>query len=682
MLPDQFQTFAAEFPLEHVHAGVAAGNGFLGLSVWGEGDTVNVTVSSSSLWDHQGGEIWSPDQSYKNICAALAKQDENRMKELFPWYKLVPSIIPLARIAFQLDGAHKVELSHRDSLLTVFGKDKRVEIRLSQSEKGVFAIRGISDFRLIPGYDLAPVLKERGFAEPERLADGFRQTMPKDPAFGIRYAKGAGATFFCFSRDVIAAASGSWSALEEENRRFWNDFWMKVPELHSGMAEIDARYCAGLFQFQCMTASDGFPAGLQGPWIEDEKLPPWSSDFHFNINVQMCYWPACRAGLFDNLKPLWKMLESWKERMRRNAKCFVGIDDGYMIPHAVDDRCVGMGGFWAGTMDHTSAGWMAMMMFEYVRCTGDIEFLKRFGFDFMRGVMRVYEAMLEFDGSHYAIPWLTSPEYRGIAMDAVGRNPSFHLAAIHRLLSDIFAAAEMLHCEVPASWHDIQEKLPWYSEEDGEIALWEGLKLDMSHRHHSHLAAICPFDSLHIPEDVVERSVGAWVRFGMGTWAGWSMPWAAMLHNRFNHPDMACMILKMWPSLYTNKGGRTLHDPQFPGFSVGLVGTNRIMQMDAGLGVVAAILDLFLYETQGVLELFHGLPEANDASCANVPAPGGLRFSGNRREFSFTAERSAVLNFRFPAGEWMDETDKVYAAGTLFSKEMKAGEQIAFYRKG
>ena len=106
------------------------------------------------------------------------------------------------------------------------------------------------------------------------------------------------------------------------------------------------------------------------------------------------------------------------------------------------------------------------------------------------------------------------------------------------------------------------------------------------------------------------------------------------------------------------------------------------MQMDAGLGVVAAILDLFLYETQGVLELFHGLPEANDASCANVPAPGGLRFSGNRREFSFTAERSAVLNFRFPAGEWMDETDKVYAAGTLFSKEMKAGEQIAFYRKG
>ena len=278
MLPDQFQTFAAEFPLEHVHAGVAAGNGFLGLSVWGEGDTVNVTVSSSSLWDHQGGEIWSPDQSYKNICAALAKQDENRMKELFPWYKLVPSIIPLARIAFQLDGAHKVELSHRDSLLTVFGKDKRVEIRLSQSEKGVFAIRGISDFRLIPGYDLAPVLKERGFAEPERLADGFRQTMPKDPAFGIRYAKGAGATFFCFSRDVIAAASGSWSALEEENRRFWNDFWMKVPELHSGMAESDARYCAGLFQFQCMTASDGFPAGLQGPWIEDEKLQHQCTD--------------------------------------------------------------------------------------------------------------------------------------------------------------------------------------------------------------------------------------------------------------------------------------------------------------------------------------------------------------------------------------------------------------------
>ena len=201
------------------------------------------------------------------------------------------------------------------------------------------------------------------------------------------------------------------------------------------------------------------------------------------------------------------------------------------------------------------SGWMADMMFEYVRYSGDMDFLRRFGFDFMCGVMRVYEAMLEFDGEHYALPWLTSPEYRGAEINACGKNPSFHLAAIHRLLRDIFAAAEMLGEKVPQTWYDIRKKLPVYTEVDGEIGLWEGLKLDMSHRHHSHLAAICPFDMAdELPEEVQQKSLRSWISHGMGEWAGWSFPWAVMLHTRFGNPEMAQFLLQMWPLVYTNKG--------------------------------------------------------------------------------------------------------------------------------
>ncbi|PVY35192.1 glycosyl hydrolase family 95 catalytic domain-containing protein [Victivallis vadensis] len=680
MLQKEYESFSADLPLEHVHTGLAIGNGLLGLSVWGEAGTINITLGCASLWDHRGGELWKQEQRYDNVCRALAAKDEKRMGELFPWSKFNPSVIPLARIVLPLPGAERVKLSLADSLLAVEGKDTRVEIRLSQRDKGLLALRGCGDFQLLPGFDLAPVLKERGFSAPEKQNDGFRQTMPADPAYGVLFSRQEDGVFFRFFRGEPQEPRGSFAELEEENRAFWRAFWERVPEVRTGDAGTDGFYWRGIFAFQCMTAADGAPAGLQGPWIEDEQLPPWSSDYHFNINVQMCYWPACRAGLFDNLKPLWSMLESWKERMRHNAKCFVGIDDGYVIPHSVDDRCVNLAGFWPGTIDHTSAGWTASMMFEYARYSGDLEFLRRFGFDFMCGVMRVYEAMLTFDGEHYAIPYLTSPEYRGMGMDACGRNPSFHLAAIHRLLQDIFEAAELLGTGVPPRWREIQEKLPWYSECDGEIALWDGLKLDMSHRHHSHLAAVCPFDTGHIPDAVLQKSLHSWIEHGMGTWAGWSIPWAVMLHTRMGNPEMAQFLLEIWPKLYTNKGGRTLHDANFPGFSTGLLGSNRVMQMDAGMGVVAAILDGFLYEKQGVLELFRGFPSESGCSCRNIACPSGLRFSGSLDRFSFTAERNVVLRFRFPNGKWTDRELHHYAANSVFEIELKARETVTFCR--
>ena len=680
MLPQEFENFSVNLPLGHVHTGLAVGNGYLGLSVWGKNGKINITLGCSSLWDHRGGELWKEDQTYANVCQILKAKDAKRMSELFPQYPLNPSIIPLARIVLNLPDAEKVTLSLKDSLLAVDGKNVHTEIRLSQSNKSLLAIRGCSDFQLLSGYELAPVLSKRGFPAPEKRMDGFIQHMPNDPDYGVLFEKGQNELLFRFFRENPVSPDGAFAEIELENRSFWEKFWERIPEIHTDDPEMDQFYWRGIFAFQCMTASDGVPAGLQGPWIEDDRLPPWSSDYHFNINVQMCYWPACRTGLFSNLKPLWAMLERWKNRMRHNAKCFVGIDDGYMIPHSVDDNCVNLAGFWPGTIDHTSAGWIAIMMFEYVRYSGDIDFLKHFGFDFMCGVMRVYEAMLTFDGTHYAIPFLTSPEYRDMRMDACGKNPSFHLAAIHRLLRDIFDAAKMLDTKVPDSWKKIQEKLPWYTECDGEIALWEGVKLDMSHRHHSHLAAICPFDSGNIPEKVMEHSIFHWIQFGMGSWAGWSMPWAAMLHTRMGNPEMAQLILSIWPRIYTNKAARTLHDPNFTGFT-GMSVRNRIMQMDAGMGVVAAILDCFLYEKEGVLELFKGFPLDSPCNCKDISAPGGLHFSGSRMEFSFKAFSKARLRFRIPQGEW-ESNGKTYHEGELFSTELDSDQTLKWKRKG
>ncbi len=683
MIPDKYSIFSAAYPLEHVQMGTAIGNGFLGLSVWGDADGVNVTIGCSALWDHQGGAKWKPEQSYKNVCDALESADLERMQKMFPILDLQSSIIPLARVRLNIKNAQKNTLDYRNGLICIYTPEQKIEIRISMRDKGLFAIRGTDDFELIPGYRLAPVLAKRGFAEPEMLADGFIQSMPIDPSFGVIYKKCKDAVFFRFFREKAAAVESDWNSIESDNRTYWQAFWEKAPEISTGDEVIDSFYYNGIFAFQSMTDPDGFPAGLQGPWIEDEELPPWSSDYHFNINVQMCYSPAVRAGLWKNLVPLFRMMEGWKETMTKNARYFVGIDDGYLIPHALDDTCAGMGGFWAGTIDHTSAGWMAIMMYEYFRYSGDREFMERFGFDFMFRVMRVYEAMLEYDGEKYTLPFETSPEFRGADIDACGSNPSFHLAAIHRLLQDLESAAKDLGKTLPGSWAEIRRKLPVYSDIDGEIALWDGLPFNESHRHHSHLAGIYPFDCGGIPADVIEKSRIRWVGLGMGNWAGWSFPWAIMLHTRFGHADMANLLIHIWPSIFVNKGGRTLHSPAIPGFSV-LWGSDKIMQMDAGMGMVTAIMDMYLYEEQGVLELFRGIPQSRkEYSCANLAAPGGLRFSGNEKGFSFAAERDAVLKFRFPnsADGWKDENGNKYESGSLYEKNIAAGTVLSFIRQ-
>lgn len=699
-----FPTVSHRFPLSHIHQGTTLGNGYLGLSAWGEKNMLNISVGCSELWDHRGGMVWTARQNYPDIRAALEAHDGERIRALFrpdtesvPGMPMRPSIIPLGRIAVELDDElDRVDLILESGLVRVFFKHtaEPLELRLSMSDKGAFAFRfsRIKSVRAVPSYDLAPVLKEISFAEPTRLANGFVQPMPADPSCSLLFER-SGETVFCrFRRGENPAPAGvaPWSELEAENTAYWKRFWASVPSMRCGNPVLELCYSLGLFKFQSMTAPDGVPAGLQGPWIEDHRLPPWSGDYHFNINVQMCYWPAYRAGLCENLKPLFRMIRSWRDVLRRNAKYFVGIDNGYMMPHAVDDRCVCMGSFWSGTIDHACSAWMAQMMCEYYDYTGEEEFLRDFAFDFMSGVMNVYLAMLEERDGKLTLPVSVSPEYRGAAMNAWGADPSFQLAAVHRLANDLIRVAGILGEPVDPAWERVREKLPEATliELDGkkQIALWEGVPLEESHRHHSHLAGICPFATIRPGdpqwETVLGNSFRHWMQMGMGCWAGWSMPWAAMLHNRFGNAEMSEAVIEIWHRTFVNKGGGTLHDPLFPGFSSGLDVSSEVMQMDACMGIVAAIQDLFVYALDNELYLMSGCVESwREVAVSRLRCPGGFVADLHRGEVEGTvirlrATRPNRLAVHLPDSPRGWTADGVPFAGNTLNRDMKAGETI------
>ncbi len=662
-------TVTWEFPrMGSCHEGIPFADGKTGVLVWGGGDRVNLTVGRGDLWDHRGGYPWTEEQSYSNIVALVRARDAAALKSLFSvpvpenWNpdgnpftdRYNPYMLPLGRVTVVLAGATLV----RGELDTATGLGKLVladgrEILLAMSKpQGVFALKmpeGLDYFpRVIPATDF-PIyeqkLKGRGFKRAKQTSSlAFTWELPADKPVSIECEncplQAQGRTLYVWTNRGEPSprpelASFGFAGIAADSRAYWSAFWEEGARVKVPDPEIQEMFDLGMYKFGAMTDPDGFPAGLQGQWLEDDRLVPWNGDYHFNINVQECYSPAYRGGHFRNLLPLFRMVLSWRDRLRDNAKKLVGIEDGYVLPHSVDDRGVCIGGFWAGTIDHASTAWVASMMYRYVSYSGDVAFLKDGAYDFMKGAMNVYRAMMEDKDGRLSIPIGPSPEWGASdVQECVGRDPSFQLAAAHRLARDLIAAAERLGEASDPMWLDVEKRLPCYTAGEDGIQLFEGQPFVESHRHHSHMAGLYPFDTIDLADKSAAGDVRAtyktWVRLGTGFWTGWCVPWAAILHTHMGNADAAVHALHAWKTFYNNPGHGSLHDAFRPGFSV-MMGRPTVMQMDGACAAVTAVMELMAHETNGTVEFFKGCPESwKEVSFENLALSDGRRIDGCR----------------------------------------------------
>jgi hypothetical protein len=693
------------FPLPRTHTGILQGNARLGVMIWGEGGVLRVTLGRSDFWDHRGGMPWTEKQNYGDIRRHLEQKDAWGLRSLFrtategaTGQPARPSLIPVGRI--EVDFGERAELKTgelhlADGTVAVHlrkgGKKHLITIALDMAAPVVCVAipraLGEATVRRVPAWEhVGDHLKSISFEPPEPFDDrrvlGWVQKRPNDPPLCVASLRHATHLWMCavYGEDVDAARAAARDRLRDaahegmkrmvaRAREWWDAYWNDVPHVSIPNETIQLLYDYGMYKFAGLTQPGGVAAGLQGAWIEEHQMPPWSGDYHFNINVQMCYWPAYRGNRLSHLTPLFEMLWSWRETLRHNAKVFLDIDDGLMLPHAVDDRCTCMGGFWTGTIDHGCTAWVADMMWQYYRYSLDEAFLRERAFPFMVGVMRVYEQMLERDGEAFVLPVSVSPEYRGASLDAWGQNASFQLACIHRLCEDVLEAARVLGSEPSPAWSEILAKLPKATVvNDGRhdrIALWKGTTLEESHRHHSHLAAIAPFDVIDVDDPdwrtIIQRTHDEWVRHGMGLWSGWCVPWASMLHTRLGNPEMAELLLEIWERVFTNEGRGTLHDSNLPGFSLlgapplGTLGKpNERMQMDGGMGCVAAIQEMLLHTRRGVNHVLRGAPRRwRDVSFSGMRTDGAflvgaVREDGEMRSITVKSERGGVFRLANP----------------------------------
>ena len=665
------------FPrLGNCHEGLAFSDGVTGVLVWGGGDELRLTVGRADLWDHRGGYSWTAEQSYTNIVTLWTSGEKDKLLGLFRneppanWGgRYNPYMLPLGRVVMKLGGGATLtrgELDPFTGLGKLFLSDgKTVDLAMSKKSRA-FVLRlpeGVaSELKSVPATDFGVYdekLKPRGFEKAAvfdgKVPDcgGFRWKLPADEAAWLTWGRRGRDCVVMTGRGEIGAECptprASFGDVAAESVAQWAKFWadgarVKVPD-----PVLQRVYDYGMYRFGAMTDPDGVAAGLQGPWLEDDRLVPWNGDYHFNINVQECYSPAFRGGHFAHLMPLFKMILSWRPRLRDNARKFCGIDDGYVMPHSVDDRGVCIGGFWTGSIDHASTAWMASFMFRYVKYSGDVAFLKADAYEFMKGAMNVYLAMMEEKDGALALPLGPSPEWMGADFRrAVGRNPSFQLAACHRLAKDLIAAAEMLGEKPDPRWQDVERRLPafarvtkpsgdkgvWCAEVKDGIAIFEGVNLHESHRHHSHMAGIYPFDTIPRAKgenrEMLDATYGNWALRGTGLWTGWCVPWASILHTDAGNAPAAVQMLHAWDAYFCDEGHGSHHNAVWDGFTNFRHGRG-VMQMDGQCAAATAVLELLAHERDGKVEFFRGCPaEWKDVSFENLALSDGRRVSGRR----------------------------------------------------
>jgi hypothetical protein len=609
------------FPTDTPHAGLPLGNGNFGALAWGDGEAFHLTLNRQDYWNRRGRIVWGEAVSYRNLLERIQAGARDRYLPEFirkePPEGPNPCRMPLGRITLPLGEA--AATSRLDPAAGVAWLNGRHPAVVDPQAPRLHLKGEWPDFRMLPafGEEVEAYWKRHGIPAPQPFscdgATGWTQSGVADETVCVAAWAAAGqlVATIVYGENHDSAVRAAVASLREapdfeealeRSARFYAGWWASVPAVALADARMRRAWDYAMFKVAGMCRPGTPPPTLQGPWVEDDRLAPWQSDYHFNINVQMAHWPLLQAGHPEQFEPLIIQMRDWLPRMRAYARVFVGIDDGVMLPHGANDR----GGLadvnWKCQFDAGSAPWIALMLWEYVRHTGDRDTLAQVVYPMLTGSMRVYAAMVAQSPGGDCL-YGPSPEFTLPDRPVWFKNPSFHLAFIHKLVPLIEDAAAQLRIEEPGlpAWRRLAARLPRAAVVDGAIAIGEGQPLPESHRHHSHLAGLYPcaiFDAAGDDHALLERSCWKWMETGMGNWVGWSLPWAARLWLRMGEPQAAAFLLEQCVRFFMHENYFGTHNAFKRGFTSWICPQPPyIMQMDITAGFAAAVMELHASDT-------------------------------------------------------------------------------------